>query len=96
MSFSETVLVLVPALGVGLSIGLLRRGHIYVGPLVASACIGVATVAAIAGNTRPIVGLFAFAMLAAAFVADERHKRTTAIACFSAFFLALIVAVMYT
>lgn len=96
MSFSEVVLALVPALGFALGIGLLRRGNTYVGAAIASACTGVAIVAAIAGNARPIVGLFAFAMLAAAFLADERHKRTTAFTCFSAFFLALIVAVMYT
>lgn len=96
MSLPEIVIALAPALGMGLSIGLFRRGHVYVGAVVALGCIGVATVAVIAGNVRPIVGVFAFAMLAVALLADEHQKRATALTCFSAFFLALIVAAMYT
>ena len=96
MNISEIALTLVPALGVGIAIGLIRRRHTHMGSAIALACICIALVAAVLGNLRPIVALFAWTMLMLAFVADENQRRGFAISCFSAGFLGLIVTVMYT
>lgn len=96
MGLPDLLLVVLPALGLAVAVGLVRRRRTYLGLAVGVGCIAAAAVAAVLGYVRPIVGLLAWAMLLAAFVADEKQRRGLAISCFAVAFMALIVAAMYT
>jgi hypothetical protein len=96
MSFFETVLALAPAMGLVLGVTAYRRGRGALGAVLALISVGVATVAAVLGNARPLVGLLAFGFFMAAAIAGERKRQVLALFCFSAAFLSVIIAAMYT
>jgi hypothetical protein len=96
MDVTEVLLVVIPALGLAIAVGLMRSRRTYSALALGAACVITAAAAAVLGNARPIAGLFAWALLLAAFIADEGESRGLAISCFAAAFVVLIVTVMYT
>jgi hypothetical protein len=92
MGIAEIALTLGPVLGFTAGVGLVRRGRTQTGVAVALVFTSVTVVAAFLDNTRPIVSLFAWVMLTAAFIAGENRRRVLAISCFSVAFLVPIIA----
>jgi hypothetical protein len=96
LSFFETVVAIGPIVGLALAVGALRRGCLAIAIAVLLASIAFAGTVAVAGNRRPIVGFLAFSFLALSMVAGEKKNDALALACFSAAFVTMMIAAMYT
>jgi hypothetical protein len=95
MNAPETTAVVGPILAVAVGGGLIKRDQQAWGAVLVVLGVGAAVALLVLGNTRPIVGLVAFAGLVGGFVADERGRRGVGLAGIGVGFFALLIAYFY-